>query len=77
MPIKRIRFEQSVLDSKQLKPGEDFSKLPDIISIIYLKEPLAKLDNGQPVANLVLCNKIDDKIIDNGIRAFEINERKP
>ncbi len=74
LPLKRIRFEQSLFDADFLEEGKPYTDLPEVISLVYTTEPLPNLDNGKPVADIVAYDVIDQKIVeDYGIRTVVVN----
>ncbi len=74
MPLKRIRYEQSSLDTRHLKQGEPYDELPDIISLIYTTEPLEGLDTGNTLNDLAAVDLKSGQIAsDFGIRVLIVN----
>lgn len=64
----RASFYQSVLRTKNLKEGEDYSDIPNIISIWITVDPVTKRKG--------CCHEIVDMYKDNGVDPVEIASEK-
>lgn len=74
MPVKRIRFEQSLLDTKEVEKGESYNTLPDIISLIYTTDPLPNHDTGHTLNDLAVVDLTTGEIaFDYGKRVLIVN----